>query len=78
MMSAMYDSNFWSGALFIILVYNNWDTHLRILIYFWCTLKFLSSYYDVFLKKYQELVKKQNWKQPLLGNYYFSLAQMKI
>ena len=25
------------------------------------------SYYDLFLKKYQELAKQRKWKQPLLG-----------
>lgn len=30
------------------------------------------SYYDAFLKKYQELAKEKAWKQPLLGIYDFS------
>ncbi|KAJ7943558.1 5-formyltetrahydrofolate cyclo-ligase [Quillaja saponaria] len=31
------------------------------------------GYYDMFLKKYQELVKKQNWKQPFLVALSYSL-----
>lgn len=31
----------------------------------------INSYYDTFLKKYLELAKARDWKQPLLGMYEF-------
>lgn len=36
----------------------------------------ITSYYDAFLRKYQELAKAKAWKQPLLGMYDFSYQKL--
>jgi hypothetical protein len=30
------------------------------------------SYYDTFLRKYQELAEERDWRQPLLGIHLFT------